>query len=68
MKPVGFEPAISAGEQRQTYGLERAATGNGKMYVAVIICSTFVKYLTILRDRRDEPKTYMAQTVPKKRR
>ena len=28
--PVGFEPTISAGEQLQTYALDRAATGIGK--------------------------------------
>jgi len=27
MPPVGFEPAISAGERPQTYALDRAATG-----------------------------------------
>ena len=27
MPPVGFEPTISAGEQPQTYALDRAATG-----------------------------------------
>jgi len=27
MHPVGFEPMISAGEQPQTYALDRAATG-----------------------------------------
>ena len=29
MPPVGFEPAISAGERLQTYALDRAATGTG---------------------------------------
>ena len=29
MSPVGFEPKISAGERRQTYALDRAATGTG---------------------------------------
>ena len=29
MPPVGFEPTISAGEQPQTYALDRAATGIG---------------------------------------
>jgi len=31
MLPVGFEPTISAGELPQTYFLERAATGTGKL-------------------------------------
>jgi len=29
MLHVGFEPAVSAGEQPQTYALDRAATGTG---------------------------------------
>jgi len=29
MPPVGYEPTISAGERRQTYALDRAATGTG---------------------------------------
>jgi hypothetical protein len=28
---VGFEPTISAGERRQIYALDRAATGTGKL-------------------------------------
>ena len=28
--PVGFEPTVLAGEQPQTYALDRAATGIGK--------------------------------------
>ena len=31
MPPVGFEPTVSAGERPQTYALDRAATGTGKM-------------------------------------
>ena len=31
MPPVGFEPTISAGERPQTYALDRAATGTGKV-------------------------------------
>ena len=30
MPPVGFEPTLSAGEQPQTYTLDRAATGTGE--------------------------------------
>ena len=30
MPPMGFEPAISAGERPKTYALDRAATGTGK--------------------------------------
>jgi hypothetical protein len=29
MPPVGFELTISAGEQQQTYALDRAAAGTG---------------------------------------
>ena len=29
MPPVGFEPAISAGERRKAYALDRATTGTG---------------------------------------
>ena len=29
MRPVGFEPTISAGERPKTYALDRAATGTG---------------------------------------
>jgi len=36
MPPVGFEPTISAGEQPQTYALDRAATGTG-IYIGYII-------------------------------
>jgi hypothetical protein len=28
---VGFKPTVSEGEQRQTYALDRMATGNSKM-------------------------------------
>jgi hypothetical protein len=31
MPPMGFEPTISAGERPQTYALESAATGTGKI-------------------------------------
>jgi len=31
MPPLGFEPTISAGERPQTYALDRAATGTGKL-------------------------------------
>jgi hypothetical protein len=29
MKPVGFEPTISAGDRPQTYAIDGAATGTG---------------------------------------
>jgi len=31
MPPVGFEPTISAGERPQTYALDRATTGTGRI-------------------------------------
>ena len=37
MPPVGFEPAISADEQPQTYALDRAATGTGLHIVYVVV-------------------------------
>ena len=43
MPPVGFEPAISAGERPQTYALDRAATGTG--YVA--LCSLKNSHIAI---------------------
>jgi len=33
MPPVGFEPAISAGERPKTYALDRAAQGPAKKHV-----------------------------------
>jgi len=35
MPPVGFEPTILADKRPQTYALDRAATGNGKIPVVV---------------------------------
>jgi hypothetical protein len=39
MPPVGFVPTISAGERPQTYVLDRAATGTGKLCVCVCLIS-----------------------------
>ena len=36
MPPVGFEPTISAGERPQTYALDRAATGTGKIWECLV--------------------------------
>ena len=36
MPPVGFEPAISAGERLQTYALDPAATGIGLLGLVVV--------------------------------
>jgi hypothetical protein len=46
MTPVGFEPAISAGEQ-QTYVLDRAVTGTGDhWYCRIIIIVIIIIYLS----------------------
>ena len=50
MPPVGFEPTILAGEQPQTYALDRAATGTGVclyIYISLRMCiySRHVLYL-----------------------
>ena len=36
MPQVGFEPTILAGERRQSYALDRAATGTGT-YIHLVI-------------------------------
>ena len=35
MRPVGFEPTISADERLQTYALDRAATGTGDASIKI---------------------------------
>ena len=35
MRPVGFEPTISAGERSKTYALDRVATGIGTHFTVV---------------------------------
>ena len=35
MPPAGFEPTISAGERPQTYALDRAATGTGRIRLSM---------------------------------
>ena len=46
MPPVGFEPTISAGEQPQTYALNRAATGNGIDLVSSwLFCNVYLLLL-----------------------
>ena len=37
MPTVGFEPTISAAERPQTYALDRAATGTGKLRTKVYL-------------------------------
>jgi hypothetical protein len=47
MPPVRFKPTISAGERPQTYGLDRAATGTGNIYVYVYEISIFLLFLEV---------------------
>jgi hypothetical protein len=44
MSPVGFEPTISAGEQPQTYTLDRAATGTGILATILTFLSVFISF------------------------
>ena len=43
--PLGFEPNFSAGEQPQTYSLDRAATGTGQTWTTVIKYTIFIFWL-----------------------
>ena len=55
MPPVGFEPTISAGEQRAaTYALDHAATGTGSnnMYVREFYLSN-VKWVIKLEENKN---------------
>jgi hypothetical protein len=36
MPAVEFEPTVSAGERPQTYALDRAATGTGKLVLLAV--------------------------------
>ena len=45
--PVGFEPTISAGERPQTYALDRAATGTGRI---CILIGTFCNCSSVCQD------------------
>jgi len=48
MHPAGFKPTISAGEQPQTYALDRAATETGFTNIYVVCpkikCTDFPMY------------------------
>jgi hypothetical protein len=54
---MGFEPTISAGEQPQTYALDRAATGTG------ISISNFIKYIGVLTIKKAYESTVMKCVV-----
>ena len=43
MPPVEFEPTITAGERPQTYALDRAATGTGRLGVSYPEFTQFMK-------------------------
>ena len=55
--PVGFEPTIPAGEQPQTYALDRAATGNGKasQYYSMI----YLKTVTTPKPEQTPPRRHL---------
>jgi hypothetical protein len=42
MSPVGIEPKISAGEKTQTYALDRAGTGIGKVHIEANVTMNYV--------------------------
>ena len=52
MPPVGFEPAISAGERPQTYALDRAATGTGNL--GTYKCQLFHKFCSAVKTLNDQ--------------
>ena len=45
MHPVGFEPTISADERPQSYALDRAATGTGRMHGIIYLKFRVVNFL-----------------------
>ena len=47
--PVGFEPTISAGERPQTYSLDRAATGTGRILARTPNILTFTIFISHVR-------------------
>ena len=59
MPRVGFEPTISAGKQPQTYVLDRAATGTGK--IGVITNNNYPRS-TLWRRRKTETLIVYIQT------
>jgi hypothetical protein len=44
--PVGFEPAVPAGERPQTYALDRAATEIGKLITV---------HIKLMRNKKNAP-------------
>ena len=67
MPPVGFEPTISASERPQTYALDRAATGTGRLlhigtwnFVTARIAQSVVTVYLVLEDPGFE---FLAATI-----
>ena len=61
--PVGFEPTILAGERPQTYALDRAATGTGRIQ----IYTHNIKYLLLFDGNSgysNVSKCYIIRTLP----
>ena len=62
MPPVEFEPTISAGERPQTYALDRAAAGTGKLcilgyqipYLKLLRYTTLISEISYYADQKDE--------------
>jgi len=54
---MGFEPTISAGQQPQTYALDRAATGTG------FFLSNFIKCIGVLTIKKTYESTVMKCVV-----
>jgi len=50
MPPVGFEPMISAGERPQSYALDRAATGTGRLNFTWRNCKQQILWKLILHN------------------
>ena len=48
---MGFEPTISAGERRQTYALDRTATGACYIYDLTFENLVVIMYIQILKDQ-----------------
>jgi hypothetical protein len=51
MPPVGFEHTVLAGERRQTYALDRAATGTCYIYDLTFENLVVIMYIQILKDQ-----------------
>jgi hypothetical protein len=50
MPPVGYEPAVSAGEWLQTHALDRPVTGAGFNFTYYLLYNLVFKYEATLHD------------------